>query len=117
MGRKPKKKEVKETRVIPQNIISRELEFMSKSAGNLYRAVVVMGKRAEQIEVEKRAELVEKLNNFAPTTDNLEEVFENRELAEISIFYEKKPKATAIAIDEFMHNETYFRNPEDIEEE
>ena len=70
-----------------------------------------MSKRANQIAVQMRDDLQRKLKEFASTNDNLEETFENREQIEISRYYEKLPKPTLIAADEFLHHNIYFRNP------
>ena len=58
-----------------------------------------------------KEELVAKLDEFASEHDNLEEIFENREQIEISKYYESLPKATIVAIEEFLANKVYFRNP------
>ena len=86
-------------------------DFESKTEGNIYEAIVVMSKRANQIGTEIKIELDSKLSEFASTTDNLEEIFENREQIEISKFYERLPKQTAIALDEFLEDKIYFRMP------
>ena len=48
-----------------------------------------MSKRANQISTEMKEELSAKLQEFSSHSDNLEEIFENREQIEISKFYEK----------------------------
>ena len=70
-----------------------------------------MGKRANQISVEMKDELKAKLEEFSSSTDNLEEMFENREQIEISRYYERLPKPTLIAAQEFEEGKIYFRNP------
>ena len=70
-----------------------------------------MGKRANQISVEIKEELKKKLDEFSSSSDNLEEVFENREQIEISRYYERLPKPTLIAAQEFADDEVYYRNP------
>jgi deoxyribodipyrimidine photolyase-like uncharacterized protein len=72
-----------------------------------------MAKRSNQISVEMKEELTQKLQEFASSTDNLEEIFENREQIEISKFYEKLPKAVAIAMEELVGEKIYIRKPED----
>jgi BioD-like phosphotransacetylase family protein len=72
---------------------------------------VILGKRANQISTEMKEELNKKLQEFASYTDNLEEVFENREQIEISRFYERLPKAVCIAAQEFVEGNVYHRNP------
>jgi deoxyribodipyrimidine photolyase-like uncharacterized protein len=71
-----------------------------------------MSKRANQINVELKEELTGKLQEFASSTDNLEEIFENREQIEISKFYEKMPKPVAMAMQEMLNDDIYVRNPE-----
>ncbi len=70
-----------------------------------------MGKRADQIAQQIKEELTKKLEEFASYTDNLEEVFENREQIEISRYYERLPKPTAIAIQEFIEGKLVWRKP------
>ena len=82
-----------------------------KTDGNIYEAIVIMAKRSNQIAKEMKDELTSKLEEFATTQDNLEEIFENREQIEISKYYESLPKATIVAIEEFLANKVYFRNP------
>jgi DNA-directed RNA polymerase subunit K/omega len=91
--------------------ITRDLDKMDNLTGNIYESVVVVGKRANQISVEIKQELNRKLEEFAYYTDNLEEVFENREQIEISKFYEKMPKPALIALQEYLDDEIYFRRP------
>lgn len=90
---------------------TRNLADLSVQTGNIYEAVRVLAKRANQISVEMKQDLDAKLQEFASYSDNLEEVFENHEQIEISRFYEKLPKPTLLAIDEWEHEEIYFRNP------
>lgn len=96
---------------IPSSTVTRDLRELDKATDNLYESIVVISKRANQIGVEIKEELNAKLAEFASNNDNLEEVFENREQIEISKHYERLPKATLIAIDEFLHDKVYFRNP------
>jgi hypothetical protein len=76
----------------------------------------MMSKRSNQLSVELKEELTQKLQEFASTTDNLEEIFENREQIEISRFYERLPKPVAISIQELLEDKIYSRFPEDTEE-
>jgi hypothetical protein len=93
------------------NTITRELTEFVRPTGNLYETVVVLSKRANQIGLEIKEELNAKLSEFASSTDNLEEVFENREQIEVAKYYEHLPKSTLLAIHEFMNGQIYFRNP------
>jgi DNA-directed RNA polymerase subunit K/omega len=77
----------------------------------VYETVAVLSKRANQISLEMKEELNQKISEFASTTDNLEEVFENREQIEIAKYYEHLPKPSLIAIHEYLNEEIYFRNP------
>lgn len=95
----------------PGSTVTRDLNKLEESTGNVYEAVMVISKRANQISVEMKQELNRKLEEFAYYTDNLEEVFENREQIEISKFYERLPKPTLIAVQDFVEGEVYFRNP------
>ena len=96
----------------PVTTITRNLKDMEDKAGNIYRAVVIASKRSNQIGAEIKEELNRKLEEFANYSDNLEEVFENREQIEISRFYERMPKATLIALEEFENDEIYVRDIE-----
>lgn len=96
----------------PASTITRNLSDLEKKTGNVYEAVAVVSRRANQISVEMKQELNRKLEEFAYYTDNLEEVFENREQIEISKFYERLPKPTLIALQEYMDGQVYFRRSE-----
>lgn len=92
--------------------ITRDLDKLEEKGGNIYEAVMICAKRANQISVEIKEELNRKLEEFANYTDNLEEVFENREQIEISKFYERLPKHTLIALEEFENDQIYVRRTE-----
>ncbi len=100
----------------PNTTITRDLQNIEKETGNIYESIVVISKRANQISVEMKEELSNKLEEFASYTDNLEEVFENREQIEISRFYERLPKPNSIATDEFLDGNIYYREAEKKEE-
>ncbi|HLG02071.1 MAG TPA: DNA-directed RNA polymerase subunit omega [Bacteroidia bacterium] len=91
--------------------VTRDVRSLDAPTGNIYETVAIMAKRANQISAELKEELTGKLNEFATHTDNLEEVFENREQIEISKFYERLPKPASIATQEFIENKVYYRNP------
>jgi DNA-directed RNA polymerase subunit K/omega len=101
----------------PTNTVTRDIMNYCDQTGNIYESVVIMGKRANQIGVDIKQELSKKLAEFASSNDSLEEVFENREQIEISRYYEKLPKPTLLAIQEFEDNEIFFRNPQKEKEE
>lgn len=96
---------------VPNSTVTRDLRELDQTTDNLYESIVVISKRANQIAVDMKEELNQKLSEFASSNDNLEEVFENREQIEISKHYERLPKSTLVAIDEFLHEKVYFRNP------
>ena len=96
--------------------ITRDVSEMENETGNIYESIVMMAKRSNQLSVELKEELTQKLAEFASTTDNLEEIFENREQIEISRFYERLPKPVAIAIEELLEDKIYARSPEEGEE-
>tara|TARA_B110000046_G_scaffold162006_1_gene176020 strand:- start:7032 stop:7352 length:321 start_codon:yes stop_codon:yes gene_type:complete len=82
------------------------------STENIYEAISIIAKRATQINSDLKKELVDKLDEFATYNDSLEEVFENKEQIEVSKFYERLPKPTAIAVDEWLNDKVYFRTPD-----
>jgi DNA-directed RNA polymerase subunit K/omega len=96
----------------PSTTVTRNLEMMTKDTGNIYETVIIVSRRANQISVEMKQELNKKLEEFASYTDNLEEVFENREQIEISKFYERLPKPTLISLQELEEGKIFFRNPD-----
>lgn len=101
------------TSTASRTTITRDTLDLEKGTGNIYESIAIMAKRSNQLSSELKEELINKLEEFAPTTDNLEEIFENREQIEISKFYEKLPKTHNIAIHEFLNDEIYHRSPEE----
>ena len=95
----------------PSNTITRNMVELCEDTGNVYETVAIIGKRANQIAIEMKNDLSKKLQEFASYNDNLEEVFENREQIEISRYYEKLPKPTLIAAQEYEEGKVYYRNP------
>ncbi|EGK02183.1 MAG: DNA-directed RNA polymerase subunit omega [Prevotella sp.] len=93
------------------NTVTRDMMTLSEDTGNVYETVRIIAKRSNQISVEMKQDLDKKLQEFASYNDNLEEVFENREQIEISRYYEKLPKATLIAAQEYTEGKLYYRNP------
>ena len=98
----------------PVTTVTRDLIEIEEPTGNVYESIVIVAKRANQIGSELKTELNSKLEEFASYSDNLEEVFENREQIEISKFYERLPKPTLIAMEEYLEGNVYFRGPESI---
>lgn len=98
--------------LINPNAITRNVADLGVKVGNIYASLVVMGKRAKQINVNLKEELTSKLNEFATTNDNLEEVFENREQIEISKYYEKMANPSILATEEYINEEIFYYQPE-----
>jgi DNA-directed RNA polymerase subunit K/omega len=96
----------------PVTTITRNIDRMTKETGNIYETVIIVARRSNQIAVEMKQELNKKLEEFASYSDNLEEVFENREQIEISKFYERLPKPTLIALQELDEGKIFYRTPE-----
>ncbi len=99
------------------NTVTRDIIALSNDTGNVYETLRIIGKRANQISVEMKNDLEKKLQEFASYNDNLEEVFENREQIEISRYYEKLPKPTLIATQEYLEGKVYYKNPTKEKEE
>ncbi len=95
----------------PLNTVTRDMIELSEDTGNIYETVCIIAKRANQISMEMKHDLEKKLQEFASLNDNMEEVSENREQIEISRYYEKLPKPTLIAAQEYTEHKLHFRNP------
>src|SRR5690554_3331471 len=93
------------------NTESRDVMKLAEPVGNVYEMVRIISKRANQLSIEMKRDLDTKLQEFASYSDNLEEVFENHEQIEISRFYEKLPKPSLMAIEEWKEGEIFYRNP------
>jgi DNA-directed RNA polymerase subunit K/omega len=96
----------------PLSTVTYDREKIEQETGNLYETIVIMASRSNQISGELKRELVDKLDEFATHNDSLEEVFENKEQIEVSRFYERLPKPTAIAVEEWLESRTYHRKQE-----
>lgn len=97
------------------NFLPINIHALGSKSGNIYKSINIIGRHAKQLTVDLKEELTQKLAEFAPAYDNLEEVMENKEQIEISRFYERKPKTTQIALEKFQNDEIYYRDPnEDI---
>ena len=94
----------------PQTTNVHDLVDMAEQTGNIYETVTIISKRANQIAAEMKADLEKKLQEFATLNDNLEEISENREQIEISRYYEKLPKPTLIATEEYEEGKLAYRN-------
>lgn len=97
----------------PLSTVTYDKTKIEEPTHNIYESISIMAKRAVQINEDLKRELIDKLEEFATHNDSLEEIFENKEQIEVSRFYEKLPKSTAIAIEEWLKGEIYHRNPED----
>ena len=95
----------------PLNTVTRDMIELSADTGNVYETVCIIAKRANQIAAEMKPDLERKLQEFASLNDNLEEISENREQIEISRYYEKLPKPTLIATQEYVDHKLVYRNP------
>jgi DNA-directed RNA polymerase subunit K/omega len=102
---------------VPASIVTRNMADFADQTGNVYESVAIISKRANQISVKIKEELNSKLAEFATTVDNLEEVFENREQIEISKYYERMPKPTNLAVEEFLEGKVFYRMPDEEEAE
>ena len=100
----------------PTNTITRDLSNLAAPTGNIYETVVVLAKRANQIAIAEKKELTRKLEDLKNDRDTMEEVFENREQIEISKYYERQPKPSLVAIEEFNEGEIAYRMAKQDEE-
>ncbi len=100
------------------NLRARDIKNIAEQTGNIYEAISIMSKRARQLSVDVKTELHEKLEEFAVSSETIEEIHENKEQIEISKFYERIPNPTLIATEEFGNDEIEHRYKGDkIEEE
>ena len=99
--------------IAPTSTSTYNRETIESSTENIYEALSIISKRSNQINLDIRKELHEKLDEFATHNDSLEEIFENKEQIEVSKFYERLPKPHAIAIEEWLNDKIYHRNTED----
>jgi DNA-directed RNA polymerase subunit K/omega len=94
----------------PVSTVTRDVRALDIETENIYESLAIISKRANQISSSLKEELNGKLQEFATSNDNLEEVFENREQIEISKYYERMPKPTLLATQEFLEGKVYHRN-------
>jgi len=97
----------------PVTTVTHSRDKIEEPTDNIYKAISLIAKRSNQVNLEIRKELHEKLDEFATNNDSLEEVFENKEQIEVSKFYEKLPKSYAIAIEEWLEDKIYHRNTQE----
>lgn len=94
----------------PVNTVTYNKSQIEEPTGNIYEAITIMARRANQINSEIKKELIDKLDEFATYNDSLEEIFENKEQIEVSKFYEKLPKPHALAVQEWLENKIYYKS-------
>ena len=95
----------------PTNTVTRNMADFVSETGNVYESVAIMGKRSNQIAAEMKEELYKKIEEYTTNNDSLEEIFENKEQIEVAKYYERLPKSTLIAVNEFLNDRIYYRNP------
>ena len=96
----------------PTTTVTYDRDKIDNTTDNIYKAISIISKRTVQINEDIKKELISKLEEFATPSENLEEIFENKEQIEVSKFYERLPKAHAIAIDNWLSEKIYYRKPE-----
>ena len=94
----------------PTSTVTYDRDKIDSQSENIYKAISIISKRTVQINEDIKKELISKLEEFATPSENLEEIFENKEQIEVSRFYEKLPKPYAIAVQEWLDNKIYFRD-------
>lgn len=104
------------TKKVPTNTKTMNLCELAEPTGNIYETVVILSKRANQLAIAEKKELTRKLEDFRNDRDTMEEVFENREQIEISKYYERQPKPSLVAIEEYKEGEIYYRQANSEEE-
>ncbi len=100
---------------ISASLMTRDMPEIAQKTGNVYESVYIIAQRAKQIAIRTKEELNAKLNDFSSPIDNLEEVFENREQIEISKYYEKMPKPTTLATEEFLEDKLAWKYPDQLD--
>jgi len=97
----------------PVSTVTLDKDLIDAPTGNIYEAISIISKRANQINGDIKKELLEKLDEFATYNDSLEEIFENKEQIEVSKFYERLPKPHALAVQEWLEDKIYYRNTQE----
>ena len=100
-----------------KSTITRDVDDFVAKTENIFQAVSVMAKRSSQVNEKMKDELMEKLQEFAISQEQLDEVFENQEQIAVSKFYESLPKPWAIAMKELLNDELYMRDANASEDE
>ena len=102
---------MEEKKKVINTTITRNTAQFSEMTGNIYETVAVLTKRANQIAAEEKKELHNKIEDFRSSTDALDEMFENREQVDLVRRYERQPKPTLEATEEYLEGDIYYRNP------
>jgi len=99
----------------PVSTVTVNRDEVIKPTNNIYMAIVIISKRAEQIQAEMKEELKERLKDFADIQDTLQEIIENQEVIDVSKYYEQLPKPWAIALQEWLEGKIKweFANEQD----
>ncbi len=97
------------TQHICPDLKARDVNQLVEKTGNIYEALNIIAKRANQLSRQIKRELMDKLEEFSVPTETIEEVTENKEQIEISRFYERLPNPATIATEEFLNDELYWR--------
>lgn len=96
----------------PVNTVTYNKDKIEEPTGNIYESITIIAKRAAQLNIEIKTELISKLEEFATYSDSLEEVFENKEQIEVSKFYERLPKSHALAVEEWLNGKVIYQQTE-----
>ncbi len=102
---------MEEKKKVINTTVTRNTALFSEMTGNIYETVAVLTKRANQIAAEEKKELHNKIEDFRSSTDALDEMFENREQVDLVRRYERQPKPTLEATEEYLEGDIYYRNP------
>lgn len=94
---------------VSDTTVTRDLKILSDRTGNIYESIRIIGQRANQLAMDLKKKLEEKLQEFSVYIDGTE-VFDNKERIEISRFFERRSKPTLLAIQEFLDNKLYYND-------
>lgn len=99
------------------SVKTRDIKSVASRTASIYESLAVISERAKQISIELKQELHNKLDDFATTSDTIEEILENKEQIEISKFYERLPNPVVIATEEFLNGELEFEYKDTVAKE
>ena len=86
-----------------------DLKDVTGDASSLYEAIVVMSKRARQINDELKQNLDMRLEDVIAQFEDEQEMTNNPDQLAISKEFDRIPKPTFLAIDEMLTGEIEFR--------